>query len=106
LALSFIAVVVAVLPASLLLIGNGTLLALAVFVGIGIAVGHLLGGPNREDRVVLGLSTGCRHPGMAIAIAAANFPQETRVVAAALLYLFVNITISIAYIIRMRLKSS
>jgi BASS family bile acid:Na+ symporter len=75
-------------------------------VAIGIAVGHFLGGPDSEDRVVLGLSTGCRHPGMAIAIAAANFPQETRVVAAALLYLFVNITISVAYIVKIRLKSS
>jgi BASS family bile acid:Na+ symporter len=105
LALSLSAIVFVVLPAAMLLIGNGTLLALAAFVAIGITVGHLLGGPDPEDRVVLGLSTGCRHPGMAIAIAAANFPQETRVVAAALLYLLVNITISVAYIVKMRLKS-
>jgi BASS family bile acid:Na+ symporter len=106
LAISVSAVVFAVLPASISLIGNGTLLALAVFVVIGIAVGHALGGADREDRVVLGLSTGCRHPGMAIAIAAANFPSEKRVVAAALLYLLVNIAISIAYVVRMRIKSS
>lgn len=104
LAISLSAIVFAVLPAAVLLIGNGTLLALAAFVIVGIAVGHMLGGPDTEDRVVLGLSTGCRHPGMAIAIAAANFPQETRVVAAALLYLLVNIAISVAYIIRMRLR--
>jgi len=103
--LSLSAIVFAVMPAAILLIGNGTLLALAAFVAIGIAVGHWLGGPEPEDRAVLALSTGCRHPGMAIAIAAANFPQETRVVAAALLYLIVNITISVAYIVRMRIKS-
>jgi BASS family bile acid:Na+ symporter len=100
------AVLIAVLPASLLLIGNGTLLALALFVVMGIAVGHVLGGADPEDRVALALSTGCRHPGMAIAIAAANFPAEGRVVAAALLYLNVNVTISIAYVVRMRLKSA
>jgi BASS family bile acid:Na+ symporter len=104
LAISLSAIVFAVLPAAVMLIGNGTVLALAAFVVIGIGVGHLLGGPDAEDRVVLGLSTGCRHPGMAIAIAAANFPHETRVVAAALLYLIVNITISVGYIIRMRLR--
>ena len=36
-------------------------------------------GPDPEDRVVLALSTASRHPGVALAIATANFPQETSV---------------------------
>jgi BASS family bile acid:Na+ symporter len=61
------------------LIGNGHVLALAAFVAIGLIVGRLLGGPDPEDRVVLALSTASRHPGVALAIATANFPQETSV---------------------------
>lgn len=61
------------------LIGNGHVLALAAFVAIELIVGHLLGGPDPEDRVVLALSTASRHPGVALAIATANFPQETSV---------------------------
>jgi len=40
-----------------------------VFVAIGLAVGHLLGGPAREDRSVLALATASRHPGVALAVA-------------------------------------
>ena len=60
------------------LIGNGHVL-LAGFVAIGLIVGHLLGGADPEDRVVLALSTASRHSGVALAIATANFPQETSV---------------------------
>ena len=35
----------------------------------GLAVGHVLGGPDRDERTVLGLSTAARHPAKALAIA-------------------------------------
>ncbi len=52
-------------------VGDFTLVAIVLFTVAGIAIGHLLGGPVEDDRTVLGLSTACRHPGVAIATAAA-----------------------------------
>ena len=39
-------------PLMMTLIGNGTLLAMGVFVLVGLAVGHLLGGPDPDGRTV------------------------------------------------------
>ena len=80
------------------LIGNGTLFATAAFIVAGLAVGHLLGGPYPENRTMLALSTSSRHPGIALAIATANFPEQKQVPAAVILYLLVNATISIPYL--------
>lgn len=44
-------------PAMWTLIGNGTVIALAVFVLVGLAVGHFLGGPAPENRTSLAFST-------------------------------------------------
>lgn len=80
------------------LVGNGTLLALVGFVLAGLAVGHWLGGPEPHARTVLALSTACRHPGIAAAVANANFPGNHEVTAAIILYLLVNIVVCIPYI--------
>ena len=72
------------------LIGNGSLLALAAFVAVGLAAGHLLGGPNAADRLVLALSTATRHPVIALTVAKANFPDEPLLGATVLLYLLVG----------------
>ena len=80
------------------LIGDGHVLAIAAFVAIGLIVGHLLGGPDPRDRVVLALATASRHPGVALAIAAANFPQEKMVMGAILLYLLISLIVSVAYL--------
>jgi bile acid:Na+ symporter, BASS family len=85
-------------PAISSLIGNGTIAALAVFVLVGLAAGHWLGGPDPQDRTVLALSTASRHPGMAMAIAQANFPGQKLVVGAILLYLIVNVILSALYL--------
>ena len=84
-------------PAILSLIGNGTLIAIIAFVLVGLAAGHLLGGPDPANRAVLALTTSSRHPGVAAAIASANFPQQKLVLPAILLYLVVNVLISIWY---------
>jgi len=101
--------IVAVLPvlftswhAIVSLIGNGTLLAIVVFVVAGLAIGHLLGGPDSDDRTVLALSTACRHPGVALAITSANFPEQKLVPAAVLLYLLVSAIVTIPYLNRLR----
>jgi BASS family bile acid:Na+ symporter len=92
-----VVMLIAAAPAIWALIGNGTVIALAAFVLVGLAVGHFLGGPNQENRVALAVSTASRHPGIAIAIAQANFPEQKLATAAVLLYLLVNGVVSIPY---------
>jgi BASS family bile acid:Na+ symporter len=49
-------------------IREGTLTALVVITLIWLAVGHLLGGPDEDDRTVLAFATASRHPGVAMAV--------------------------------------
>lgn len=72
------------------LIGNGTLSSMTAFALIGFLWGRLLGGPDPETKRALALATACRHPGVAIAIAHANFPQQKLIVPAVGLYLIVT----------------
>jgi BASS family bile acid:Na+ symporter len=72
------------------LIGDGTILAFSVFVLAGLAIGYWLGGPDSEDRRVLSLATSSRHPGLALAIAHANFPHQKLAISAMALYLIIN----------------
>jgi BASS family bile acid:Na+ symporter len=83
--------------AILSLIGNGTILVIGLVVTLAMMVGHLLGGPDPEDRVVLGHAAAAHHPGVALAIASYNFPSEHSVAAAVLLYLLLNSMFSIPY---------
>lgn len=99
-----VAILIFAFPKSLSLIGDGTLLALISFIVVGLIVGHLLGGPGPDERVTLALSTACRHPALALAIAAANIPQEHNVVSAILLYLVLNALLTIPYISWQRRK--
>lgn len=86
-------------PAIWSLVGNGTVAALAVFMIAGLAIGHFLGGPEPENRPALAFSTALRHPGTVIAIAQVNFPGQNIVLAAILLYVLVNIVVSIPYLL-------
>jgi bile acid:Na+ symporter, BASS family len=79
------------------LVGNGTVLAMVIFTVAGLAIGHVLGGPNPDHSVVLALSTACRHPAIALAIATANFPNE-KFGPIMLLYLIVNAVVGIPYL--------
>jgi bile acid:Na+ symporter, BASS family len=86
------------LPSMARLIGNGTLAAMVAMALVGLAAGHTLGGPDPDDRAVLALTTSSRHPGVAMAIVSANFPeQRAPVIAAVLLYLLVNALVSMPY---------
>jgi len=77
-------------------IGGGTVAAIVLFVLAGIVVGHVLGGPDPDHSVVLALSTASRHPAIALAILAANFPNE-RFGGIILLYLLVSAVVIIPY---------
>jgi len=78
-------------------VGNGTILLLIAFVVAGLVIGHLMGGPEPEHSLVLALSTACRHPAIALAIAAANFPDE-RFGGTIILYLLVSAVVAIPYV--------
>jgi BASS family bile acid:Na+ symporter len=84
-------------PAMRALIGNGTLAAIVALTLAGLGVGHLLGGPDHDNRVVLALATASRHPAVAISILTANFPGETLVPAAVVLALLVGALASAPY---------
>jgi BASS family bile acid:Na+ symporter len=97
LALGALVVIAGSLPAIWAQIGNGAIYACVAFVVVGLAVGHLLGGPEDRDRAVLALATACRHPAIALAIASANAPDE-RFGAIIVLYLLLSTLIGLPYV--------
>lgn len=74
--LAVVAVLVVVLPVVFLGFSVATLVAVVLFVAAGLAVGHFMGGPEPDGSIVLALACASRNPGIAIAIAAANYPNE------------------------------
>ena len=96
-AIANVLLIVGVLPviavsgrAILSLISHGALMAFSVFVLAGLTIGYWLGGPDSENRSVLSLATSSRHPGMALAMAQANFPHQKLAISAIALYLIIN----------------
>ena len=85
-------------PQMMSLIGNGTLRVFIAFVPVGLTVGHFLGGPDPDDRTVLAIATSSRHPGVAMAIAAASFAEQKLASAAIILYLLVSVLASFPYV--------
>jgi BASS family bile acid:Na+ symporter len=79
------------------LVGNGTVLAIAAMGVTGLLAGHWLGGPDPDDRTALAIASSMRHPGVALAIARRNFPEEPLVPAAVLLFLLVNVIVTLPY---------
>lgn len=92
-------------PAVWALIGNGTILAIVIFLVAGLAVGHVLGGSEPEHSVVLALSTACRHPGVALMIAGASFPDE-QFGGVILLYLLLGVIVGAPYLAWRRRQAS
>jgi len=79
--------------------GDGSILALALFMLAGMAVGHFLGGPAPEDRTALAIATSSRHPGLALAIAKVNFPEQGTLIAGAIvIYLLLRVVLAIPYL--------
>jgi bile acid:Na+ symporter, BASS family len=95
---AIVPLIVTLWPAMMSLIGNGTVLAIIAFTGLGLALGHLLGGPDSDHQTVLALATATRHPGVALTIAAGNFPEETLVAPALMLYLLIGAIVSVPYV--------
>lgn len=96
--LSLVPVVFTQAAAMISVIGNGTLAAITAFILAGLLIGHVIGGPEPGNRTTLALFTAARHPGIAIAIAGTNYPQEKLVLPTVVLYLLVNAVVSSAYL--------
>jgi len=94
--LSFAPVLVQAWPAIAVMIGNGTVLAMAAIAIIGMISGHLLGGHDRRDRASLALCASVRHPGIAMSIAGASF-EDPRVSVAILLFMLVGLIVALPY---------
>ena len=72
------------------LIGSGMIVFLVLFSAIGLAAGHLLGGPDPADRTVLAIATAIRHPAITLAISSINFPDQKAVPAVVFCHLIVG----------------
>jgi BASS family bile acid:Na+ symporter len=104
---AFLPVLVKQWPAIMAQVGDKTLLAIVVFTVAGLVVGHLLGGPAPEDRTVLALATANRHPGVALAIAAAvTSPENRGIVSAAVFLAFLAGAIVVIPYVKWRKKSA
>jgi len=93
-----IPILIKVWPVMMSLVGNGAVVVMAVLAVVALAAGHLLGGPDPEDRAVLALSSAARHPAIAIAIAHVNFPDQKLAPAAVLLYVLVSGIVTVPYL--------
>ena len=79
-------------------IGQGTLLAIVIVIGFGLLVGHWLGGPDPGNRGALATATASRHPGIALLLAVGVLhDSEETILGTVLLYLLVNIAITVPY---------
>jgi BASS family bile acid:Na+ symporter len=96
--LAILPVLVGIMKPMLSLVGDGTLAAFIAFAFAGLFAGDALGGPLPEDREVLAIYTISRHPGIAIAIAQANFPQQRLALPAIIMAAIVCAIASIPYL--------
>jgi BASS family bile acid:Na+ symporter len=92
-----VVLLIATAPAVWVLVGDGTIVAILLFLAIGFAVGHVMAGSDPERSLVLALSTACRHPAIAFSIAAANFPEE-RFGAVIVLYVLLGAVAGLPYL--------
>lgn len=79
------------------LVGDGTVLAITLFVCVGLAIGHALGGPVSDERTVLAFATASRHPGVAVAFGVSEFADRRLLAAAVILYMIVAGLVTAVY---------
>lgn len=96
--LCVLVLLVVLAPAIGKVIGDGTIVVLIAMNLIGLAAGHWLAGGNHDEKLALSLATATRHPGIAIAIAATNFPDAKLAPAAIVLSAAISAIISIPYL--------
>lgn len=77
---------------------GGVLIAILLFVGAGLLVGHLLGGPREDDRTVLALASAQRHPGIVVVLGKMAAPDESGIGLVALVVLLASTIACLPYI--------
>jgi BASS family bile acid:Na+ symporter len=98
LAVAVLPLLIKLWPVVLPLLRNGTLLVMIGMAIVGLAVGHVLGGPRAADRTALALSTTSRHPAVALAVATSGTAVDTQpALALILLYVVVAAVVCIPY---------
>lgn len=98
LVLGGVAILIALSGPVISFVKDGRVLTLTIFTLAGLIVGHMLGGPEPDNRAVLALATASRHPAMGLAIAHANFPDQKLAGVAVALYLIVSSILSLLYL--------
>jgi len=84
-------------PAIRSLLGSGAIIAFTGMALASLALGHAFGGADPRDRTVLGIASLQRHPGIALAIAHVNVPDNRLAPGAILLYLVISILVATVY---------
>jgi BASS family bile acid:Na+ symporter len=97
LVLAILPMLISARPAVMALIGDGAVAVICVVVIAAIVLGHVLGGPDPDERSALAFASAMRHPGIAAAIASLAVPEEPNVKAAILLYLLVAVVATSIY---------
>ena len=97
LVVAIIAILVKAGPVMISLMRGEAMLAIVMMATLAIGAGHLLGGPNPSDRAILAFASAMRHPGLALAVATANVPEEPRMLAAILLYVLASLVLTSIY---------
>lgn len=87
---------IAAFPQFIEILNPSTIVAFFVFTVLGLALGHIMAGPDPENSKVLALASALRHPGIALAITAANFPA-LQFGAVIILYLLIGAIVGIPY---------
>jgi BASS family bile acid:Na+ symporter len=95
LGLLFMLIILKAFP-SITALGATTLGTITLLTMVTIAGGHLLGGPEPEDRTALAMASSLRHPGLAMMIAKVEMPGE-RIVVAMLAYILIGTLVAVPY---------
>ena len=99
--LATLALVIFTASAMWALVGDGTIVAMVLFLVSGFAIGHALGGHEPDHALALALCTAYRHPAIAFSIASANFPEQ-RFGGAIVLYMIVGLIVGVPYVVWQR----
>lgn len=100
-----LALLVLLAPALGHLLGGGTLLALLGMIVAGLVAGYLLGGGPEGDRAALALAAATRHPGVALGVVAAMFPDEKQALVAIMASVLLNVVAGIPFLRMVHPKS-
>lgn len=93
-----VAIIIVAFPATRDAVGNGTVLVIVAIAAFGLLAGHMAGGPQPGNQRALALICSQRHPGVAMAIAIAAFPDEAQASLGAMaLHVIISAMIAVPY---------